>query len=151
MEMDTILKLCAAACGVVISIFTGIPPVLLVLIAVMSLDYATGLICGAMGRSPKTEHGGLSSKAAFLGILKKALVLMVVALAALLDYAVESGAGVEFAAVTGATCLWFIASEGVSVIENAAAMGVPVPILLKNALEVMRGERPDQDGRPPVI
>lgn len=52
----------------------------------------------------------------------------------------------------GATCLWFIASEGLSILENVASMGVPVPKILLKLLEVMRskGDTPDaeekQDG-----
>ena len=129
-----------AAGGLLVSFFTGFPPILLVLLAVMMLDYVTGIICGLMGKSQKTEHGGLSSQAAFAGILKKLLIIIVVALAYLLDVAIEMSAGIEFAAVSGATCLWFIASEGISVIENAALMGVPIPNLIRQALEIMKGK-----------
>ena len=141
---ERVLQTIAAAAGAVASFFCGLPPILWVLIAVMTLDYITGLICGAMGKSPKTEHGGLSSNAAFMGLMKKLLIVVVVALAYLLDHAVTLGAGVEFAAVSGATCLWFIASEGVSVLENAAMMGVPVPKILRQALEVMKGKDNEQ-------
>lgn len=137
---EKILQTLAAAAGAVASFFCGLPPILWVLLAVMTLDYITGLICGAMGRSPKTEHGGLSSGTAFAGLLKKLLIIAVVALSYLLDHAVTLGAGVQFAAVSGATCLWFIASEGVSVLENAAMMGVPIPKMLTQALEVMKGD-----------
>ena len=141
---ERVFQTIAAAAGAVASFFCGLPPILWVLIAVMSLDYITGLICGAMGKSPKTEHGGLSSNAAFMGLMKKLLIVVVVALAYLLDHAVTLGAGVEFAAVSGATCLWFIASEGVSVLENAAMMGVPIPKILRQALEVMKGKDNEQ-------
>lgn len=135
---NTMLKLGAAACGAVISFFTGIPAIMWVLIGVMTLDYVTGLICGWVGKSPKTETGGLSSRAAFEGLMRKCMIILVVLLAWLCDYAVATGAGVTFNAVTGAVCLWFIASEGVSVLENAAAMGLPVPGVLRKALEMMR-------------
>ena len=134
----TIAEIFAAICGAVASYFTGLPPLIWVLICVMCLDYITGLICGWKGISPKTDSGKLSSKAAFEGLLKKAVIILVVFLAALLDRAVTMGAGVEFAAVTGATCLWFIASEGLSVIENAAALGVKIPSALRKALEIMQ-------------
>ena len=139
--MESIYKALAAACGAVVSFVTGMPPLILVLLGAMSLDYATGLICGALGKSPKTDGGGLSSRMAFEGLMKKALILAVVALAALADVAVASGAGVSFSAVTGAVCLWFIASEGVSILENAAAMELPVPAMLLRALEMMKGEQ----------
>lgn len=137
---DKILKGLAAAAGAVASFFSGMPPLIWILLAVMSLDYITGILCGLMGKSPKTEHGGISSGAAFIGLLKKALILIVVMVAALADHAVTIGAGIEFAAVTGATCLWFIASEALSILENAAAMGVKIPAVLMHALEIMRGK-----------
>lgn len=136
---EKILKAIAAAAGAVASFFCGLPPILWVLLAVMTLDYLTGILCGIMGKSQKTEHGGLSSSTAFTGLLKKLLIIAIVALAYLLDHAVTLNVGVQFAAVSGATCLWFIASEGISVVENAAQMGVPIPKALKQALEVMKG------------
>lgn len=145
---DRILKALAAAGGAVISFFSGMPPLIWILLAVMSLDYITGIICGLMGRSPKTEHGGLSSNAAFAGLMKKFLIIIVVLVAALLDHAVTLGAGIDFAAVTGATCLWFIASEGISIIENAAAMGVKIPAILRKALELMRDKGGPDPSQP---
>lgn len=136
---EKILKAIAAAAGAVASFFCGLPPILWVLLAVMTLDYLTGILCGIMGKSQKTEHGGLSSSTAFTGLLKKLLIIAIVSLAYLLDHAVTLNVGVQFAAVSGATCLWFIASEGISVVENAAQMGVPIPKALKQALEVMKG------------
>lgn len=148
--MKRLTEALAAALGAVLSFFAGLPPILWILLAVITLDYITGIICGAMGKSPKTENGGLSSKEAFQGLLKKALILFVVLLAALLDRAVSMSADIEFAAVSGATCLWFIASEGMSVLENAAAMGVPIPRILLNMLELFKskgGDKPpDQPG-----
>ena len=135
---DYILHVGAAGIGALVSFFTGLPPILLVLLAVMTLDYITGIMTGLAGVSSKSETGGLSSSTALVGILKKILILGVVSLAYLLDYAVTLGAGVEFAAVSSATCFWFIASEGISVIENAAQIGVPIPGVLRSALDIMK-------------
>lgn len=146
--MDRVYKCVAAACGAVIAMLAGVPPVMWVLIGVMTIDYVTGIICGVMGVSPKTESGGLSSRAALTGLLRKGMILLVVLLAALLDMAVRANAGVQFSAVTGATCLWFIASEGVSILENAAAMGLPIPKVLQRALDIMMdksGQDDDED------
>ena len=142
-----ILELLAAAGGAVASFFINMPPLVWILIAVMTIDYVTGLICGAMGKSQKTETGYLASHAAFLGLLKKALILLVVLLAALLDQAVSNGAGIQFEAVMGATCLWFIASEGLSILENVASIGVPVPKIMLKLLEVMRSKGDVQEAK----
>lgn len=138
--MRKITEILAAIGGAIASFFVGLPPIIWILLAVMTIDYVTGIICGFMGVSPKTETGGLSSGAAFKGLLKKAVIILVVLLAALLDKAVSIGAGVTFEAVAGATCLWFIASEGFSILENVTAMGVPIPKILLQALEIMRSK-----------
>ena len=141
-----ITELVAAVGGGVASFFINMPPLVWILIGVMSMDYITGLITGAMGKSKKTENGYLASHAAFEGLMKKMLIIMVVLLAAALDFAVSKGAGIQFEAVMGATCLWFIASEGFSILENVASIGVPVPKILLRILEIMKdkGNGPEE-------
>lgn len=141
-----VIEFLSAIGGAVISFFTTMPPLVYILIGVMSIDYVTGLICGAMGRSKKTESGYLASHEAWKGLLKKGVILLVVLLANLLDIAVSKGAGITVEAVMGATCLWFIASEGLSILENVASMGVPVPKILIRMLEIMRekGDAPEE-------
>jgi toxin secretion/phage lysis holin len=139
-EAKTFTEILAAIGGAVASFFCGLPPILWVLLAVMTIDYITGILCGIQGKSKKTETGGLSSNAAFKGLLKKAMIILVVLLAALLDKAVSMGTGATFEAVAGATCLWFIASEGFSILENVATMGVPIPKILQQALEIFRSK-----------
>lgn len=146
---ERIAQALAALSGAIISFFCGIPPIMWVLISVMSLDYITGLICGIMGVSEKTTHGHLASSEAFKGLMKKVLIIIVVLLAALLDKAVAMGAGIEFAAVTGATCLWFIASEGISILENAIKLGIKVPDVMVRALEIMKSKGGSSDDHPP--
>ena len=143
--MKKVTEILAAVGGAIVSFFVAMPPLVWILIAVMTIDYITGLICGALGKSKKTENGYLESHAAFIGLMKKALILLVVLLAALLDMAVSKGAGIQFEAVMGACCLWFIASEGMSILENVASMGVPVPRVMMKLLEIMRekGEVPE--------
>lgn len=143
--MDNLYKFAAAAAGAIISFFTGIPVIMWVLIAMMTLDYVTGLMTGMMGVSSKTEGGKLSSRAAFDGLMRKIMIFLVVILSVLVDLAVQYGAGVTFNAVTGATCLWFIASEGVSVLENAAELGVPIPGILRKALELLQDSSVDDE------
>lgn len=144
--MKKFVEILSAVGGAIASFFINMPPLVWILIAVMTIDYVTGLICGALGKSTKTESGYLASHAAFLGLLKKALIILVVLLSYFLDEAVSKGAGIQFEAVMGATCLWFIASEGMSVLENVASMGVPVPKILLKLLEVMRskGDAPEE-------
>lgn len=145
--MKKVTEWLAAAAGSIASFFVSMPPLVWILIGVMSIDYITGLICGAMGKSQKTESGYLASHEAFKGLLKKGLILLVVLLAALLDEAVSKGAGIQFEAVMGACCLWFIASEGLSILENVASIGMPVPKILIRLLDIMRskGDAPEEE------
>ena len=144
--MKKVLEILSAIGGAIASFFVNMPPLVWILIAVMTMDFVTGLICGAMGRSKKTENGYLASHAAFEGLMRKVLIIVVVLLAAALDAAVSKGAGIQFEAVVGATCLWFIASEGLSILENVASMGVPVPKILLKLLEIMKqkGDGPEE-------
>ena len=144
--MKKVTEVLAAIGGAIASFFVNMPPLVWILIAVMTIDFLTGLICGAMGKSNKTENGYIASSQAFIGLMKKALILLVVLLAALLDKAVSAGAGITFDAVMGATCLWFIASEGFSILENVALMGIPVPKILLKLLEIMKekGDVPEE-------
>lgn len=147
--MKKLTEALSAAAGAIASFFVGIPPVVYILLAVMMIDYITGILCGCMGKSKKTENGGVASSVAFKGLLKKALIILIVLLASLLDKTVSIGAGVQFEAVAGATCLWFIASEGISILENAATMGIPIPKILLQALEIMRqkGDVPEDKNK----
>ncbi len=144
--MKKVLELLSAVGGAIASFFVTMPPLVYVLIGVMSIDFLTGIMCGALGKSKKTKNGYLASHEAFKGLMKKMLIILVVVLAACLDYAVSIGSGIQFEAVMGATCLWFIASEGLSILENVASMGIPVPKILLKLLEIMRakGDVPEE-------
>ena len=150
--MKKISELLAALGGAIASFFVQMPPLVYILLAVMTIDYVTGLIVAALGKSTKTENGYISSHTAFIGLMKKALILLVVLLAALLDQAVSKGMSIQFEAAMGATCLWFIASEGLSILENVASMGVPVPRILLKLLEIMKekGNGPE-DQKPEAV
>lgn len=104
-----------------------------VLIGFMAIDYITGwLVAGVFHKSNKSESGTLSSKAGFKGLVKKGCVLLLVALGVLLDSVI----GRDF--VRMAICLFFIANEGLSILENLGLMGVPFPAFLKNMLEALK-------------
>jgi len=137
MTWEKLVKWIGAACGALAGLMGGWDITLTILAAMMAVDYVSGLAVASCGRSPKTEAGGLSSKAGFIGLAKKGFMLLIVLLAALLDQ-VAGNDGMIFR--TAVTC-YYIANEGLSVIENAALMGVPVPKGLKGALEAMREEK----------
>ena len=104
-----------------------------VLVCFMVLDYATGWLVAALWhKSGKSSTGALSSDAGFRGLVKKGVMLALVWMGALLDQAT----GNDF--VRTAVCMFFIANEGLSILENTAVMGVPYPAFNKNMLDAMR-------------
>jgi len=137
MTWDKILKALAAIAGALAGLFGEWNTALTILVIVMAMDYITGVIVAAMHRSPKTEGGGLSSKVGFIGLARKGFMILIVLLATLLDRAVGNSAMVFQTAMV----FYYIANEGLSILENADLMGVPFPTFLRERLESMREEK----------
>ena len=112
-----------------------------VLIGIMAADYITGVIAAVFKKSGKTENGALSSSAGFAGLCRKCVIIILVWAAAMLDRVMNS----EF--TRQAVCLFFIANEGISVLENAGLMGVKYPQFLKNMLEALRDKQDPDAGK----
>jgi len=127
---DKAVKLLAAMGGGVGGLLGGWDPLIRVLAAMMIADYLSGLAVAAMGRSTKTEYGGLSSKVGAAGLARKGLMLLVVLTAALLDTAM----GAETSVCRDAACWFYIANEGISILENVGQAGAPYPEKLKRLL-----------------
>lgn len=125
----TIVKMTAAIGGVIGGALGGWDSLLSVLVGMMAADYISGVIVAAMGKSKKTEHGGLSSKVGWIGLAKKGLMLLVVLIGTLLDGAL----GVD-AMCRDAACWFYIANEGLSLLENMNNAGVPFPEKIKQIL-----------------
>lgn len=99
-----------------------------VLFALMFLDYLTGLIVGY-------KMQNLNSKRAFKGLRKKILVLVILCGASLMHKLVPD---LEFRTLVG---MFYCATELLSITENIAKVGVPIPKKLKKALEQLREEK----------
>ena len=144
------IKLVAAAGGMIAGALGSWTMGSRVLVILMVVDYLTGLGCALTGHSTKPESGHFWSQVAFMGLLKKALIMAVILVAALLDAAV-GGANASGAAGGGMTMFrsaaefFYIASEALSIVENAGLMGVPVPRRLKQALEALRDKNDGDD------
>ena len=140
MENITSLKIyvCAmfGAIGAYIAwLFGGWSEDMLTLIILMISDYITGIIVAAFFKqSKKSENGSLSSVAGLKGLCKKGVMLLVVLIAHRLDISL----GVEY--IKSTAIIGFIANETISVTENIGLMGVPLPEVIKRALEVLKGK-----------
>lgn len=128
------LKTAAAVGGAIAGAFGGWDGTLFALIAMMGIDYVSGVAVAILGRSQKTEYGGLSSKVGAAGLFKKGLMLMVVLAAALLDRAMDTDI------CRNAACWFYIANEGLSLLENLTLAGVPFPRRLQELLGYKRDE-----------
>ena len=111
----------------------GMDGMMIALIVLMSLDYISGVMCAVVDRN-------LSSTIGFRGICKKVLILMLVGVANILDVHVVG----EGSALRGAVIAYYLSNEALSLFENAAHIGLPVPDPLKNALAQLHG-RKDED------
>lgn len=103
----------------------------LLLAILMAADYLTGVLAAARGKSPATPGGRLSSAAGFRGLAHKAAMLAVLLLCHGLDWLLSEGNAMFYTAV-----LWmYISNECLSLLENLALCGVPVPARLRSMLE----------------
>ena len=141
MTWDKIVKLLAGVAGAIAGLFGEWTTMLTILVVLMATDYISGWIVAWCGRSPKTEGGGLSSKVGFIGIAKKGFIMILILLATMLDRAIGSGSTVFQSSLV----LYYIANEGLSILENAALMGVRFPEKMKRALEALR----EKEDKPP--
>lgn len=145
MTWDKILKWLAGAVGAVAGLLGEWNVLLTILAIMMLLDYMTGLIVAWRGRSPKTETGGVSSKAGFDGLIRKFFIMVVVLVATLLDTAIGNSTRVFQTAAT----MYYIANEGISILENTALMGVKYPAFIRNALETLEKQSEQSGDKPP--
>lgn len=131
-----------AAIGVVGSTISymlgGWDSALATLIIFMIIDYMSGLIvAGVFHASTKTDSGTLESRAGFKGLCRKGMVLLFVLIAYRLDLAI----GTDY--VRDTVIIGFMANELISIVENAGLMGIPLPPVIKTAIDVLtkKGER----------
>ena len=110
----------------------GCDGLLIALVVFVVVDYLTGVMCAI------ADHK-LSSAVGFKGICRKVLIFLLVGIANILDVQVIRSGSVLRTAVI----FFYISNEGVSLVENAAHLGLPVPDKLKDVLEQLH----DRDGK----
>ena len=102
----------------------GFDGFLYALVAFVVLDYITGIMCAVLDKN-------LSSEIGFRGIFKKVLIFSLVGIGHIIDQSVIGDGSV----IRTAVIFFYLSNEGVSVLENAAYIGLPVPQKLKDVLE----------------
>ena len=117
-------------------LFGGFDKLLIALVIFMIIDFLSGLILAIVFKnSSKTKNGRVSSEAGIRGLAKKIFILFLVTVATQLDLVLGTSI------VRDGVVIAFISMEGISILENATLAGLPVPRIIKNALEVLsKGE-----------
>mgnify|MGYP002620672887 FL=1 len=134
-KIQIIIDSIAGAVGAVLGFMYGeVNGLFWALIAFMALDYITGVIVAVIEKR-------LSSEVGFKGLAKKFLILVFVAVGHIADTYILGGTPAAMSAVM----LFYIANEGISIIENAAALGLPVPKKLTNIMEQIKNKSESED------
>lgn len=104
---------------------------LIVLVSFMALDYLTGVLRAIVNKEVSSDTG-------LKGIARKAVIFIVLIVAVLLDRLLNTGTWVFRTLI----CYFYIANEGISLLENCAGLGLPIPDKLKDALAQLKdGEK----------
>lgn len=106
------------------------------LLAFVIIDYITGVMCAVLDKK-------LSSEVGFRGIFKKVLIFSLVAIGHIVDQNVIG----EGSVIRTAVIFFYLSNEGVSILENAAHIGLPVPQKLKDILEQLHNRSGKEDSK----
>ena len=133
-QMERVWGTITGAVGVLSSyLFGAWNDALEALIVAMLIDYVSGVLAAYVN-----PNLALNSQRGFRGICKKIMILLLVCLAHFMDLATGQ------AVICTAVIWFFLGNEGLSIVENAAKMGLPVPEKLKAALEQLASEKKDK-------
>lgn len=128
--MIDVIKTIFAAIGAGLGyFFGGLDGLMIALIVFVVVDYVTGIIVAIINKT-------LSSEIGFIGIAKKVFIFLLVGMANILDVNVIGSGSM----IRSAVICFYIANEGISILENAGNMGLPLPKKLKDVLEQLKSK-----------
>lgn len=119
--------------GAIVYLYGSIDRLLVALVAFIVIDYVTGIVKALILKE-------LSSEVGFKGLAKKVLILLLVAAANIVDRLTNADG-----LIRSMMCLFFIANEGLSILENCALMGVPFPKKFKQILEQLKKQNDESE------
>ena len=131
---NTIQLIFAAVGGWLGYFLGGCDGLLIALVIFAAVDYVTGVMCAVADKKLNSEVG-------FKGICRKVLIFLLVGIANILDVQVIGTGSVLRTAVI----FFYLSNEGVSLLENAAHLGLPVPEKLKEVLEQLHDRAEAED------
>ena len=114
-------------------LFGGWTEDMVTLVIFMAIDFVMGLVvAGVFHNSTKSKTGALNSRAGWMGLCKKVVMLTFVLVAYRMDILLETSY------IKTTVIIGFIANEGISIIENAGLMGLPLPDVVKKAVDILK-------------
>lgn len=124
--MERLIHFVTATAGAVIGFMYGeITGLFIALVALMVIDYITGVIKAYIKKELSSQYG-------FKGILKKVCILLVIAVAHMIDMYIFAN---DRAIVMNMALLFYSGNEGLSILENLDEIGVPIPPQIRGALK----------------
>ncbi|WP_313568155.1 phage holin family protein [Acetoanaerobium noterae] len=102
------------------------------LVAFVVIDYLTGVLCAIIDKKLSSEIGAK-------GIFKKVLIFVMLGVAHILDTQIIGSAGESGGVLRTAVIFFYLSNEGVSILENAGHIGLPIPEKLKEVLKQLHG------------
>lgn len=131
----TVMSAVGTAGGAIAKAFGGWGEDIKTLLIFMAVDFFLGLLIAALWKkSNKSDTGALNSNSAWKGLVKKGVTLLIVLVAHRLDILLG------FNYLRTAVIIAFCANELISIIENLGIMGVPMPAVIKKAVEVLQSK-----------
>ncbi|MBR3199524.1 MAG: phage holin family protein [Bacilli bacterium] len=103
----------------------GFDTLIITLLTFITMDYITGVMKAIVNKK-------LSSEIGYKGIFKKVLIIFIIAIAHELDF-IFNNTGIRYLVI-----IFYIINEGISIIENASILGLPIPKKIKNTLNTLK-------------
>ena len=136
MEKKTMFDTIVGVCGGIVTYLLGGWDIALITLAVfMALDYITGMSASFITKEWNSETGAV-------GLVKKGTIILLIVLGVFLDRLVTGDIWV----FRNVICMFYIANEGLSIVENCGRIGLPIPKRLLDALEQLRTENDNETG-----
>ena len=129
---DTICLIAGVIGGFIATLLGGWDSALATLVVFMGIDFVTGIVTAAIGKSKHSDSGSLSSKAGWIGLAKKFCILLMVVVGVRIDILV----GTNY--IRDTVCISFCLNELLSIVENTTLMGIPYPPVIKKAIDVLQ-------------
>lgn len=132
---NTMQYIFAAMGGSIGAVLGGFDGFLYALIVFVIVDYMTGVMVGILNKE-------LSSQIGYRGIFKKVVIFSLVAVAHIIDtHVIQNGSVLRTSVI-----FFYLSNEGISILENAALIGLPIPKKIKDVLEQLK-ENEDHEGK----